>query len=175
MKKLFYNATVYTGNDFQEAFIVEDNRFIFVGKEKDALRLINENDEKIDLNGLFVCAGFNDSHMHLLSLGRSLSVARLNQHTSSKKEMYDYLKGYVSKSDEEWIIGMGWNQNSFSDDRDMPVKKELDAICDDLRDIKKDNQDMRKEMQGLANRILILEQRLQVSNIEYTGVHGETK
>ena len=55
------------------------------------------------------------------------------------------------------------------------VLTKLDAICDDLRDIKKDNQDMRKEMQGLANRILILEQRLQVSSIEYTGSHGETK
>ena len=131
MKKLFYNATVYTGNDFQEAFIVEDNRFIFVGKEKDALRLINENDEKINLNEQFVCAGFNDSHMHLLSLGRSLSVARLNEHTNSKKEMYEYLKDYVSTNNDEWIIGMGWNQNSFSDDKNMPNRKELDEICKD--------------------------------------------
>ena len=131
MKKLFYNAVVYTGNDFQEAFIVEDNRFIYVGNSKEAFKLLTESDEKIDLDGKFVCAGFNDSHMHLLSLGRSLKVARLSQHTSSKKQMYDYLKAYVSKSDEEWIIGMGWNQNSFSDDKNMPLKKELDEICKD--------------------------------------------
>ena len=34
----------------------------------------------------------------------------------------------------------------------------LDGISDDLRDIKKDNQDMRKEMSHLADRVLILEQ-----------------
>ena len=131
MKKLFYNAIVYTGNDFQEAFVVEDDRFIFVGKKDEAFKLVNENDEIVDLNGRFVCAGFNDSHLHLLSVGRSLNVARLNEHTTSKKEMYEYLKEYISRNNDEWIVGTGWNQSDFSDDRNMPGKKELDEICND--------------------------------------------
>ena len=131
MKTLFYNCIVYTGNDFKEAFIVEDNRFLFVGNKIDAIKLIDDNDLKIDLNNKFVCAGFNDSHLHLLGLGRGLSVARLSEHNNSKKEMYEYLKEYISNTDDEWIIGMGYNQNSFKDDNSMPNKKELDEICND--------------------------------------------
>ena len=96
MKTVFYNGNIYTGLNHVSAFVLEDNKFIYVGNDKEALDLADSNDNKYNLNGTFVCAGFNDSHMHLLSLGRSLGVARLNQHTSSKKDMYEYLKEYVS-------------------------------------------------------------------------------
>lgn len=43
------------------------------------------------------------------------------------------------------------------------VLTKLDAISDDLRDIKKDNQDLRNEMKGISDRVLILEQRVQLS------------
>ena len=132
MKKLFYNAIVYTGNDFQEAFIVEDNRFIFVGKSDEAFKLVEEKDEKIDLNGKFVCAGFNDSHMHLLNLGKALLEADLINNSSSKKQMYEYLERYVAENSHlNWIKGRGWNQDLFSDDKTMPDKKHLDKICND--------------------------------------------
>lgn len=35
----------------------------------------------------------------------------------------------------------------------------LDSISDDVRDIKKDNQDIRKELNHLSERVVILEQR----------------
>ena len=132
MKKFFYNAIVYTGNDFKEAFIVEDNHFVFVGSNNDAYKLIDDKDEKIDLNGNFVCAGFNDSHMHLLNLGKALSEADLFNNSSSKKQMYEYLKKYVKDNPHlNWIKGRGWNQDLFMDDKSMPNKKQLDEICND--------------------------------------------
>lgn len=39
------------------------------------------------------------------------------------------------------------------------VLAKLDAISDDIRDIKKDNQDIRKELNALSDRVLILEQK----------------
>lgn len=131
MKTVYYNGNIYTGEKHVSAFVVENNEFVYVGNDKEALDMYIDNDIRYDLNGSFVCAGFNDSHMHMLSLGRSLSVARLNEHTNSKKDMYEYLKDYISHNNEEWIIGMGWNQNDFSDDKNMPNKKELDEICND--------------------------------------------
>ena len=131
MKTIYYNANVYTGEKQVSAFVVENNKFIYVGNDSKALELYKENDKKYDLNGSFVCAGFNDSHMHLLSLGRSLNVARLNEHTDSKANMYAYLKQYIPNNNDLWIVGMGWNQNDFSDDKNMPNKKELDEICND--------------------------------------------
>ena len=94
MKTVYYNGNVYTGEKHVSAFVVENNEFVYEGNDKEALDMYIDNDIRYDLNGSFVCAGFNDSHMHLLSLGRSLGVARLNEHTNSKKDMYEYLKDY---------------------------------------------------------------------------------
>ena len=61
MKKVYYNARVYTGElPLQQAFAVEEDRFCFVGTDAEALAL--DAQEKIDMNGAFVCAGFIDSH-----------------------------------------------------------------------------------------------------------------
>ncbi|MBR2600089.1 MAG: hypothetical protein IKD84_04175, partial [Erysipelotrichaceae bacterium] len=62
MKTLYYNGTVYDGSQMAEAFIVEDGHFIFCGSNHEAEKY--GYDEKTDLKGQFVCAGFNDSHLH---------------------------------------------------------------------------------------------------------------
>jgi len=134
MKKLFYNCVVYTGNDFKEAFIVEDNHFIFVGKKEEAFKLIDDNDEIIDLNNKFVCAGFNDSHMHLLGYGKNLKNISLFEHSSDLKIMLDYVKQEIDKyelKENEWIIGRGWNQDYFLDEKRMPNRYDLDTISND--------------------------------------------
>lgn len=132
MKKLYYNANVYTTEGFSTSFIVEDNIFTKVGNDE----LLNEEvDEKIDLKGKFVCPSFNDSHMHLLNYGQSLINAKLNEHTSSLKEMLNYLKDFISSSnikEGQWIRGRGWNQDYFTDVDRMPSKKDLDEINNDI-------------------------------------------
>ena len=68
MKTVYYNAQVYTGQlPLQQAFAVREGRFVFVGSDAEAAEM--PADERIDLQGAFVCAGFNDSHMHLLNFG----------------------------------------------------------------------------------------------------------
>ena len=66
MKTLFYNAKVYTGEGFAKAFLVNDTK---IEEVYDQIPELN-NCEKVDLHGHFVCAGFNDSHMHLLNFCR---------------------------------------------------------------------------------------------------------
>lgn len=130
MKKIFINAVVYTGYDIKQAFIVEDNIFSFVGNNDDALKQAQDNDEIIDLNNRFVCAGFNDSHIHLLNLGQSLSYANLKKHTDSINNLKSYLIDYIKDNPNlDWIVGRGWNQDLFSDEKRMPDKSELDEIC----------------------------------------------
>lgn len=123
--QIFHNAVVYTGDDFTDAFAVEDGRFAAVGAEALALE-----GERIDLNGAFVCAGFNDSHMHLLNYGQSLHMAPLAAHTGSLAEMLQCLKD--AAPDRGWIIGRGWNQDRFTDVRRMPNRHDLDTVSAEL-------------------------------------------
>lgn len=130
--KLYYGGKVYTGEDFCEAFAVENGKFSFAGSNEEAKNL--NADEKIDLGGKFVCAGFNDSHMHLLNFGQALKCADLASHTSSLKEMIEYLADFASNgsfSENEWLVGRGWNQDYFEDENRMPTKEDLDKISTD--------------------------------------------
>ena len=133
MKTTYYNGKIYTGNGFEQAFIVEDGLFVKTGTNEEVLKI--ETDEKVDLKGRFVCAGFNDSHMHLLNYGQSLLMAKLNEHTSSLKEMLEYLKEFIDSkeiNEKTWIAGRGWNQDYFTDVDRMPSKKDLDSINKDI-------------------------------------------
>ena len=67
MKTAYYNAKVYTGTlPLCEAFTVENGQFGMTGSNDEILSSLSDTDLRIDLKGAFVCAGFNDSHMHLL-------------------------------------------------------------------------------------------------------------
>ena len=133
MKTIYYNGIVYTGeNNFEEAFIVEEGLFTFVGSSAHALAQKNDEDRIIDLNSAFICPGFNDSHMHLLSYGRTLMNARLDQHTGSLDELLRYLKEFTeSQPGTGWIMGRGWNQDYFTDAKRMPDRHDLDKVSTD--------------------------------------------
>ena len=121
MKTLYYNGKVYTGNGIVSAFAVSDGRFWEVGS---SLADRERYDECIDLNGRFVCAGFNDSHMHLLNYGQSLGMARLHEHTSSLEELLRYGKEFLDEHplrEGRWLQGRGFNQDYFSGDKLIPT------------------------------------------------------
>lgn len=130
MKTIYYNGRVYTGElPLKEAFIVEDGKFLEAGKN--GVILSHPADEKVDLNGRFVCAGFNDSHMHLLSYGLALTRARLNEHTGSLKELIDHLRQFAAEHPNRaggWIVGRGWNHDYFTDVSRMPNRYDLDQV-----------------------------------------------
>ena len=129
MKVLYHNALVYTGQlPLQQAFAVEDGTFCFVGSDRDALQ--EEADVRVDLGGKFVCAGFNDSHMHLLSYGRALTMAPLAKNTDSLEAMVQCLQETPPQGG--WILGRGWNQDRFSDVSRMPDRHDLDRVSREL-------------------------------------------
>ena len=130
MKTIFYNGKIYTGNDFQEAFIIENNKFTHVGSSKECFNLVNENDILINLENKFVCAGFNDSHMHLLNYGKALRSAKLYEHTSSLNELLNCMKQFIQENEikeHSWVLGRGWNHDYF-DEVKMPTRFDLDKV-----------------------------------------------
>ena len=136
MKTIYYNGRVYTGESaLVQSFAVEGDKFLFAGSDADALALLAEGDEKVDLAGKFVCAGFNDSHMHLLNYGQSLNMAPLFAHTTSMEEMLRCLRDFIAVNPGirgEWVMGRGWNQDYFSDVKRMPTRWDLDKVSDQV-------------------------------------------
>lgn len=135
MKQIYSNAKVYTAApELCEAFVVENNKFIFAGSNAEAEKLYAPGDERIDLTGAFVCPGFNDSHMHLLSFGQALSTAPLHEHTRSLSDLLACLKGHLEKGSLRggWLVGRGWNQDYFEDAHRMPNRHDLDKVSTDI-------------------------------------------
>lgn len=126
MKTAYYNACVYTGTlPLQQAFIVEDGKFLCAGSDAHILSV--ETDTQVDLQRKFVCAGFNDSHMHLLNLGQALSVAPLHLYTDSLASMIGCLR-QTQPGRGGWILGRSWNQDLFKDANRMPIRWDLDKV-----------------------------------------------
>ena len=76
-------------------------------------------------------AGFHDSHMHLLGIGRMLSILRL-QEARSIADIVRLGRQYIAANpDKDHIIGRGWNQDYFTDGSVIPTKDDLDRICTD--------------------------------------------
>ena len=126
MKTAYIGGRVYTGElPLKEAFLVENGKFTAVGSREEILAL--GADITVDLDGNFVCAGFNDSHMHVLNLGQALSVAPLHLYTGSLQEMLLCLKA-MKPGRGGWILGRGWNQDFFADVSRMPNRWDLDAV-----------------------------------------------
>ena len=132
MKTVFYNARVYTGSEtLQQAFLVENGLFTAVGTDAGMLSLADGDTALVDLQQRFVCPGFNDSHMHLLSFGRSLHMAQLAEHTDSLAGLLRCLRDFASSHvlrPGQWLLGRGWNQDYFSDMHRMPNRADLDAV-----------------------------------------------
>ena len=136
MRRIFHNGLVYTGElPLRRAFAVEDGRFGAVGSDEELLALAAEGDELVDLEGRFVCAGFNDSHMHLLNFGQSLRAARLAPHTDSLAGLLAHLREFLESHPPrpgQWLTGRGWNQDYFTDVSRMPDRRDLDSVSREI-------------------------------------------
>ena len=132
MRNIYYNGRVYTGQlPLCSAFAVEDGRFTLVGDDETLLASAREGDTLTDLSGRFVCAGFDDSHMHLLNFGQSLAAAQLAPHTGSLADVLDTLRRFLAANpprEGQWLTGRGWNQDYFADVARMPDRRDLDAV-----------------------------------------------
>lgn len=136
MKTLFKKGNVHTMDEVSvaDAFVVEDNKFVYVGTELGARDYLkNQNFNEIDLDGHIVLPGFNDSHMHFLHFAKSLHSVNLVG-VKSIEEIKMRIKENIEKretEDKSWIEGEGWNQDYFMNEKRFPNKFDLDPITGD--------------------------------------------
>ena len=122
-------------NSKADSFIVDGNKFVYVGTIEGAMKFLSDQEYKVvDLEKKFVLPGFNDSHMHFVHYGETLSRVNLVGTKSISEIRERVKKGIYSrgKDDKSWLIGEGWNQDYFTDEKRFPNKSDLDDITGDV-------------------------------------------
>ncbi len=129
MKTLYYNGNVYCGEEnFQQAFLVEEGRITHVGTDEALLSM--PHDQAENMQGAFLCPGFNDSHMHLLNLGNTMAMCPLAE-ADSLADLIRRLSFFLEQKAlpaGKWLLGRGWNQDHFSPASGMPTRFDLDQV-----------------------------------------------
>jgi len=130
MRTIYLGGRVFTGAlPLKEAFIVEDSKFLAAGTNEEMLALHREEDVIVPLEGRFVCPGFNDSHMHLVSYGHTMEMCDLTgEATTSLSAVQQALRNFAAAHPDGWLVGRGWNHDYFSPAGDIPTRHDLDAV-----------------------------------------------
>ena len=118
--QIFINAKVYLGQrQFASAFIVDANRFAYVGSNEEALKLRKSSSKIIDLHGKTVIPGLIDSHIHAIRAGLNHSHEISLEGTRSIKEaLHKIQRESKLLLPHQWIvIAGGWSELQFKERR----------------------------------------------------------
>ena len=129
---VIYNGKIVTVDgkfSVAQAAAVKDGKFTLVGDDKTVLDSADSKTVKVDLKGQTVLPGFNDSHVHQMSQGATLSrnVDLTNIHSITDIQNAIAARVKVSKPGE-WIAGTrGWWEYELAEDR-IPTRYDLDKV-----------------------------------------------
>jgi predicted amidohydrolase YtcJ len=128
---IVHNAVIHTANDARprvEAAAVRGGRFVVVGSNAEALKLVGTGTRVIDAGGKTVVPGLQDAHGHFTGLGASLQVLRLRG-TKTYDEIVEMVKARAASARPgEWILGRSWDQNDWPD-KQFPTHEKLSAAA----------------------------------------------
>lgn len=121
------NGNIYTVNstfDKAQAFAIKDGKFLDIGRNSD-IQEKYESHNVIDADGQTILPGFIDAHCHFLGLGLNQQSVNLVG-TKSFEEVVDSVVAFQKRTNSEFIIGRGWDQNDWLV-KEFPTKELLDA------------------------------------------------
>ena len=122
------NATIWTGDTSQpyaNSMAIAGDKIIAIGELEDVITFKNNTTTEIDLEGKFMTPGFIDSHVHLMTGGRSLLSVDLRDAKTPEifgQRVSDFAK---TISPEEWILEGNWDHTLWGGE--LPNKSWIDA------------------------------------------------
>lgn len=137
MEKIFINGKIYTMDNSRnsyEAMGVIGNKIEALGTNTELLLTKREETKVIDLKGKTIVPGFNDSHMHLVNYGYSLTQVNL-MGVKSMESINERVGSYIKKNKickDKWVRGRGWNQDYFTMEKIFPTRYDLDKISTNI-------------------------------------------
>lgn len=115
MRVLIHAQIVYApGYPEADSLLIEDGVISWVGQYSAVAHLNLRFDRIIDVPEYFVAPAFVDSHVHLSATGALLTGLDLRAATSASQAI-QMLKDYVATSQEEFIVGHGWEDTHWLD------------------------------------------------------------
>ena len=121
--------TVDDGNRVVQAVAIGGNTVMKVGTNDEIKSVTGPGTRVIDARGATVAPGFNDSHVHFVSGGRSLSDVDLAGLTTLR-QVQDKIRVFAAdKPAGAWIKGRGWLYSPFPNA--SPTRAQLDEVVPD--------------------------------------------
>ena len=136
MDRIFYNGQIKTMDDqypMVSAVAVKNGIVMAVGSDEEMKALAGPATEMVDLKGAFMCPGLIDSHMHLLLLSNKLRRTDIGVAKTFKECMDIMAKAAEAKKGTDgWAMGIGFNQDDWTDCNEVPTRLDLDKACGDV-------------------------------------------
>jgi predicted amidohydrolase YtcJ len=130
---ILFNGRLTTQDpDFPHAtaLALQDGRILAVGNDDEVRALSQTHTREIDLGHRRVLPGLTDSHFHFYDWAVSRRGLPLAD-TNSLADVRERVRQAVRETGPgQWIIGQGWNQNSWPQSR-LPTRAELDDLTPD--------------------------------------------
>jgi predicted amidohydrolase YtcJ len=130
VERIFVNGKIWTGEEARpvvEALAVRGDKIVAVGSTQEVRALAGQDAAVVDLHGLLVVPGFQDSHAHWP--GSSVNDVDLHG-AETLKEFQERLERFAKAHPKlPWITGYGWGYSAFPNQ--MVDKKYIDAVISD--------------------------------------------
>lgn len=111
---IFINGTVYTCDSAfstHTAIAIDSGIVVGIGTVED-IESHYKSDQIYDLNGAAIYPGLIDAHSHFFGFGKDLQELDL-KNTSSFEDMINKTVEYGEKTNPQYIIGRGWNEEDW--------------------------------------------------------------
>lgn len=131
--RLFYNGHFYTGPGYAASVLWAQGGRIRALGGPELLAAAPPELPRTDLGGGWALPGFNDSHLHLLDVGRGLASVDLFG-ASGPADIAARCAAFVRAHavlPGQAVYGNGWNQDLFAGPHALPTRADLDAAVPD--------------------------------------------
>ena len=139
---VLHNGNIITvDNNFSmaRAIAVYNGKVVAVGDDADVLNLAGRNTRKLNLQGMTVLPGLNDTHCHISDWALTRPPFQLEIRYPAVKSIADIVAMVAEKAAAakpgEWILGEGWDEGylaeCLADPARKPMKEDLDRVAPD--------------------------------------------
>ena len=126
---LWRNGRIFTGAHYEEALLVEGDRVVAAGAERDLRAQCPTGVEIHDLEGHLLLPGLIDAHLHLAALVRERTAFDARG-IGSFELLIERLREWAGTHGRGPILGGGWEVEQFREGR-APDRRVLDRAVDD--------------------------------------------